>query len=62
MMMTDTTKSSKVTLKTLVTLVMAKPEGLREEYLFYYLRQIFPNSSEAALQGWADKVHAWVTL
>jgi hypothetical protein len=62
MMMTDTTKSSKVTLKTLAAAVMAKPEVQREEYLWYYLRQMFPNSSEAALQGWADKVHAWVTL
>jgi hypothetical protein len=59
--MTKTTKTT-VTLKTLVKAVSEKPEGLREEYLWHYLRQIFPNSSEAALQGWADKVHAWVTL
>jgi hypothetical protein len=60
--MTTTNTKPTVTLKTLVAAVMAKPEGLREEYLWHYLRQIFPNSSEAALQGWADKVHAWVTL
>jgi hypothetical protein len=60
--MTTTNTKPTVTLKTLVVAVMANPEGLREEYLWYYLREMFPNSSEAALQGWADKVHAWVTL
>lgn len=59
--MTTTAKPT-VTLKTLVKAVSEKPAGLREEYLWYYLRQIFPGSSEAALQSWADKVHAWVTL
>jgi hypothetical protein len=59
--MTTATKTT-VTLKTLVKAVSEKPEGLREEYLFYYLRQIFPNSSEAALQGWADKVKATVKI
>jgi hypothetical protein len=51
-----------VTLKTMVKAVSEKPEGLREEYLWHYLRQMFPNSSETALQGWADKFQTQVTL
>jgi hypothetical protein len=61
-MTTTTNTKPTVTLKTLVVAVMAKPEGFREEYLWHYLREIFPNSSEAALQGWADKFHRWVNI
>ena len=59
--MTSTTKTTgKVTMKNLVVMVMDQPEGLREEYLYYYLRQIFPGSSEAAIEVWASKVKGWI--
>lgn len=52
----NATKARKMTLKDAARLVAGKPQGIREEYAWYYLREMFPGASDEALATWAGKM------
>lgn len=40
----------------LVALVTPKAPGLKEEYTWMHVRNLFPNAPDATLSGWVDRV------
>lgn len=46
------------TLAETLTRVAEKPEGLREEYAYYFVREMFRNASEEAIIRWAEGILA----
>jgi hypothetical protein len=50
------TNGKMVDLKQIIVKVAAKPEGLREEYAWYYLNETYLADNDAAKARWAGQI------